>query len=346
MPLCHKAPSAASTAPCGFGTSVATPRAPLGRLRSQDSGPAPLLPRTPNVDRQPQRAFKRQGYELEQVRADRIHEGHKEIFFECEPWRPGQCAPAILQEAHRTMTPFRIKNYAYRESDVRTTIGEHLSNDTRMPYVPLRDHLPIRETTRGAPARIGTGTPRAFNHSLPGDGAFGAAPKPLTAGEPYMEIARFSFHGEFPPPVARLVRRKGPRSWEVSAEEAGKRRGRRVLISPEAMERARSKMKAAAYAGRKGLRLDLLFQRVDKDRSGYLDEDEVREAFRKVLRIPPTVVSDQDIADLVAILDQDGSGGISLEELVEFIGPEPGSEESQAHPGRRNTKGSTVAVAS
>ncbi|CAE7607847.1 unnamed protein product [Symbiodinium sp. CCMP2456] len=73
------------------------------------------------------------------------------------------------------------------------------------------------------------------------------------------------------------------------------------------------------YAGWSGVDLALLFRRLDKDRSGELEIDEVKAALRRVLRIPPTVVPDYQIQSFCAIMDTDFSGAVDIEELVGFI---------------------------
>ncbi|CAE7445487.1 unnamed protein product [Symbiodinium natans] len=76
---------------------------------------------------------------------------------------------------------------------------------------------------------------------------------------------------------------------------------------------------ARPYAGWSGVDLTLLFRRLDKDRSGELEIDEVKAALRRVLRIPPSVVPDYQIQSFCAIMDTDFSGAVDIEELVGFI---------------------------
>jgi len=94
-------------------------------------------------------------------------------------------------------------------------------------------------------------------------------------------------------------------------------------LDPLAMDTLRSRIKAAAYTGTQGRQLDVVLGRFDKDHSGTLEEDEVRQALRRTLRIPPSVVSDADISALCTMLDDDMSGNISISELVAFVGVEP-----------------------
>merc|ERR1712139_472468 len=79
-------------------------------------------------------------------------------------------------------------------------------------------------------------------------------------------------------------------------------------------------IKSASYTGVFGRQLDVVFGRFDKDGSGQLDDDEVRQALRRVLRIPPSTLSDAQIIDLCSALDTDHSGAVSIQELVNFVG--------------------------
>ncbi|CAE8679165.1 unnamed protein product, partial [Polarella glacialis] len=110
------------------------------------------------------------------------------------------------------------------------------------------------------------------------------------------------------------------------------RAGRRPCapLSPDLQDKIRSKIKAAAYTGSAGLNLDMLFARFDKDGTGQLDDDELRIALRRVLRIAPTSVSDDEIRSLCALLDADCSGSVSIQEIVDFIGAEPESRRQKS----------------
>jgi len=85
----------------------------------------------------------------------------------------------------------------------------------------------------------------------------------------------------------------------------------------------RSKIKAASYAGQMGREIQALFSRFDYNGSGVLEVDEVRQVLRRAMRIPPTVITDQQIWRLCAMLDVDKSGAISIAELTRFVGKEP-----------------------
>merc|ERR1712232_1169943 len=90
-------------------------------------------------------------------------------------------------------------------------------------------------------------------------------------------------------------------------------RPRRVApLSGDMLDMIRAKMKASSYASTGGRSTTVLFNRFDKDGSGQLHPDEVRKALRKVLRISPEVITDNDIAALCAMLDRDGSGSVGV----------------------------------
>jgi len=92
-----------------------------------------------------------------------------------------------------------------------------------------------------------------------------------------------------------------------------------AVFDPSMLSNVRAKIKAAAYAGHAGRQLDVLFNRFDRDGSGELDEDEVRRALRRTLRIPPSSVTDAEISALCTTLDADHSGTVSIRELLDFL---------------------------
>lgn len=114
----------------------------------------------------------------------------------------------------------------------------------------------------------------------------------------------------------------------VAGSRGSSRMGSRArhygCMTPEVQEKLRTKIKQAAYTGHAGSKqLETIFSRLDKDGSGELDESAVKTALRRVLRIPVTVISDQEIGTLCATLDRNCTGSISIDELVEFVGTEP-----------------------
>jgi len=93
----------------------------------------------------------------------------------------------------------------------------------------------------------------------------------------------------------------------------------RVTLEPAAVAKLRATIKGAAYTGHAGRQLDVLFARFDRDGSGHLDEDEVRRALRRTLRIPPSTISDPEISAMCTMLDADDSGSVSITEIVAFL---------------------------
>lgn len=101
------------------------------------------------------------------------------------------------------------------------------------------------------------------------------------------------------------------------------RRNMSMSLDSAAVEAVRSKLKAAAYIGHTGRQLDVVFSRFDKDGTGRLEDTEVRQAVRRTLRIPPSVITDAELTSLCYMLDADNDGTVSISELINFVGREP-----------------------
>ncbi|CAE7627872.1 unnamed protein product [Symbiodinium necroappetens] len=123
--------------------------------------------------------------------------------------------------------------------------------------------------------------------------------------------------------VAELKRQRAQMKARLANVVAEERKKRGLPTPPTLDTKTVKKIKncilRAAYAGWSGVDLALLFRRLDKDRSGELEIDEVKAALRRVLRIPPSVVPDYQIQSFCAIMDTDFSGAVDIEELVGFI---------------------------
>jgi len=124
-----------------------------------------------------------------------------------------------------------------------------------------------------------------------------------------------------------------PSSNKEQADKVRLPRPYRPPLQKGDLDILRSKIKAASYSGSGlGRQIGDIFLRFDKDGSGQLEDHEVRMALRRSLRIPPSTISDAQISSLCALLDKDHSGAVSINELVDFVGPEP---EVSARTGRR-----------
>lgn len=110
---------------------------------------------------------------------------------------------------------------------------------------------------------------------------------------------------------------------EVQGRDVLRRLRSQQTLSPEALDKVRVKLKSAAYTGHAGCQLEVLFSRFDKDGSGQLEDAEVHKALRNTLMIPDSVIANSEISALCAALDPDGSGAVSISELITFVGPEP-----------------------
>eukprot|EP00929_Paragymnodinium_shiwhaense_P064574 TRINITY_DN3235_c0_g1_i1.p1 TRINITY_DN3235_c0_g1~~TRINITY_DN3235_c0_g1_i1.p1 ORF type:complete len:1714 (-),score=501.51 TRINITY_DN3235_c0_g1_i1:139-5280(-) len=62
-----------------------------------------------------------------------------------------------------------------------------------------------------------------------------------------------------------------------------------------------------------------LFLTFDEDKSGNLDFEEMRVMVRKKLRVVEKDISDEDIRALMNAIDDDGSGEVSIDEIVDFL---------------------------
>ena len=90
---------------------------------------------------------------------------------------------------------------------------------------------------------------------------------------------------------------------------------RRKKISEEIAAKLQTKLKAACV----GTTADKLLKRYDKSKDGTLDEKELTDLVRRNLKIGTGELADADIAALVAALDDDGGGSVSIDELADFI---------------------------
>jgi len=126
---------------------------------------------------------------------------------------------------------------------------------------------------------------------------------------------------------SHALRSQGPSSGGL-----GRGRPRRVApLAPAVLDALRSKIKAASYAGHFGRELEGLLSSFDRDGSGQLDDEEFRRALRRTLRIPPSAITDSQISSLCAMFDTDGSGTVSIAEIVAFVGEEPENSKRTGH---------------
>lgn len=93
----------------------------------------------------------------------------------------------------------------------------------------------------------------------------------------------------------------------------------KVSAKSEVLSKLRSTIRSAAYLGPGGRDMAAAFHRFDRDGNGSLDMEEIRVAIRKACKISPSVISDVDIIALCELLDEDSSGAISIDELVDFL---------------------------
>ena len=71
-----------------------------------------------------------------------------------------------------------------------------------------------------------------------------------------------------------------------------------------------------------------LFAQYDKDKSGELDQAEFISAVRKGGKVAAKVLSDADLKAMFRTIDDDDSGGMSIDELITFVWGEGGYKRS------------------
>merc|ERR1711971_1227463 len=87
-----------------------------------------------------------------------------------------------------------------------------------------------------------------------------------------------------------------------------------TMLSDEVLTSIRTKLTMAASVSNANRRHEVLFERFDRDGAGTLEDEEVRLALRRALRISPTVIPDSDIYAVCAALDVDNSGTVRIDD--------------------------------
>lgn len=116
---------------------------------------------------------------------------------------------------------------------------------------------------------------------------------------------------------------------------------------------ARARRRINASKSRQHKAWQDVFGKYDKDQSGYLDVNEMTDAVRNSLNVPENAVCDYELRTLFNEMDSDRSGGVNIEELLNYL--QQGhrtKEEIQAREGvriqrvRKNLKTAFQTVAS
>lgn len=122
---------------------------------------------------------------------------------------------------------------------------------------------------------------------------------------------------------AKTTQRGGPSIVRKATDRGVAAHGN--VLDDAVVERIRSRVKAASYKNLAGQNVASLYHKIDRDGNGVLSVDEVRDAMRRLLKIPPSVVSDGEIATLVGMMGPDESRGtatVTLSAFLSFIGAE------------------------
>jgi len=82
---------------------------------------------------------------------------------------------------------------------------------------------------------------------------------------------------------------------------------------------ARTRRRINAAKARQGKTWQDVFGKCDKDQSGYLDLRELTTAVRTILNVPEYGICDYELRTQFSEMDQDRSGGVNIEELLNYL---------------------------
>jgi Ca2+-binding EF-hand superfamily protein len=104
---------------------------------------------------------------------------------------------------------------------------------------------------------------------------------------------------------------------------------KRLRLSAEELAQIGARIKAATYT-MNNHQLDVLFNRLDHDRSGCMNLEDLRRALRKYFKISPSVVSDFELDELCAAVGDQDFGLIGIRDFKGFIGLESAASQQSA----------------
>jgi len=82
---------------------------------------------------------------------------------------------------------------------------------------------------------------------------------------------------------------------------------------------SRTRRRICAAKSRKNKTWQEIFAKCDKDGSGYLEEAELNLAIRESLGVPENAICDYELKTLFREMDADRSGGVNIEELLNYL---------------------------
>eukprot|EP00929_Paragymnodinium_shiwhaense_P028566 TRINITY_DN16535_c0_g1_i3.p1 TRINITY_DN16535_c0_g1~~TRINITY_DN16535_c0_g1_i3.p1 ORF type:complete len:968 (+),score=281.25 TRINITY_DN16535_c0_g1_i3:140-3043(+) len=222
---------------------------------------------------------------------------------------------AIVQPAIANATAASLpagvedQGYAFQQVADYATGGEFLAT----PYGAHSSISPVSGTFWGEPAAVAeiaadAWSPLAYVSSV-ADDLYSAMLQAQAAGYmayPQNAYAGYQYGGSGQQPQQQHPGGFSPRSSP-----------RRRQLPDDVVKRLRTQLTNAARSS--GGDFERLLRKFDKDRSGTLTIDEFKRMIRMELRVTPENLSDKDLADFVAALDDDDTGSLSLEEITDFI---------------------------
>ena len=136
-------------------------------------------------------------------------------------------------------------------------------------------------------------------------------------------------------------RRKSVKIIEMKQDRENKRKmiaARRLTSDASKLNQIQFKILAASYTSFNfNTDFEMIFKRFDADHSGTLDFKELKNLVRKILKVPPRTISNDELTALFMYLDEDGGGRIDQEEMAAFLknGDPKGLPDRMKHIGRK-----------
>jgi len=87
------------------------------------------------------------------------------------------------------------------------------------------------------------------------------------------------------------------------------------VVTQDELAHIKKRLVAANY----GCDVKTFFKRQDKDKSGTIEAEEFKSILRRILKITPEELPDEEIHQVIEFLDNDKSGGLDIDEIVKWL---------------------------